>query len=95
MKEAETRAAETATKGSKKKENTHLHETLIRSYSKGELAYMYNPDISDSAARRRFSQWMHHAPTLMQNLFDTGYTESQRTFTPRQVALIFEALGEP
>lgn len=71
------------------------YDTPVRSYSKGELSTMYNPNITSSAARKKLSQWMHHHPTLMQNLLDTGYNEMQRTFTPKQVRLIFDALGEP
>lgn len=72
-----------------------LYDIPVRSYGKGELSSMYNPNISPSAARKKLSQWMHHHPTLMHRLLDTGYNENQRAFTPKQVRLIFDALGEP
>ncbi len=66
-----------------------------KSYSKGELAMLYAPDIAPSSACKRLAAWMLHHPTLMTDLRKTGYTDKQRTFTPLQVSLIFEALGEP
>lgn len=66
-----------------------------RTYGKGELASLYAPNIAPSSACKRLTAWMLHHPTLMSDLRQTGYTEKQRTFTPRQVELIFEALGEP
>lgn len=95
MKDTTEKTSGTSVKSRQKNGGNHLYETPIRCYGKGELSCMYNPDISASAARKRFSHWMHHHPTLMQNLFDTGYDEKQRTFTPKQVRLIFDALGEP
>lgn len=66
-----------------------------KSYSKGELAMLYAPDIAPSSACKRLAAWMLHHPTLMTDLRKTGYTDKQRTFTPLQASLIFEALGEP
>lgn len=70
-------------------------EKRNKSYSKGELAALYAPNIAPSSACKRLTQWMLHHPTLMTDLRKTGYTEKLRTFTPLQVSLIFEALGEP
>lgn len=72
-----------------------MHMENIRTYSKGELAVLYAPDIAPTSACKRLTQWFLHHPTLMSDLRKTGYTDRQRTFTPRQVELIFEALGEP
>lgn len=66
-----------------------------KSYSKGELAALYAPDIAPSSACKRLAAWMLHHPTLMSDLRQTGYEDKQRTFTPLQVRLIFDALGEP
>ncbi len=70
-------------------------ETRNKSYSKGELASLYAPNIAPSSACKRLAAWILHHPTLMSDLRQTGYTDKQRTFTPKQVELIFEALGEP
>ena len=56
----------------------------IRPYSKSELAQAYAPEITSQAALNRLAAWIQ-----------TGYFTKQRLFTSRQVALIFEYLGEP
>ena len=66
-----------------------------RIYSRGELAMCYNPNLSDSAARKRLAKWIAFHPTLSEDLKKAGFKPSQRIFTPLQVELIFEALGEP
>lgn len=58
----------------------------IRPYSKSELAQAYAPEITSQAALNR---------PLTEALRQTGYYTKQRLFTSRQVALIFEYLGEP
>ena len=68
---------------------------ITKSYGKGELASLYSPNIVASSACKRLTQWMNVHPTLMSDLIKTGYNYKQRTFTPLQVQLIFDALGEP
>lgn len=70
-------------------------ENKNKSYGKGELATLYAPNITPAAACKRLAAWILHHPTLMSDLRQTGYEDKQRTFTPRQVRLIFDALGEP
>lgn len=72
-----------------------MEKMHLRSYGKGELALLYNPHLTASAARKKLSAWMAFHPTLMDSLLRTGYDPSRRCFTPRQVELIVEALGEP
>ena len=67
----------------------------ISSYGKGELAQLYCPNITTGAARKKLKVWMNYYPNLMADLRFIGYTEVSRTFTPAQVRLIVEALGEP
>lgn len=67
----------------------------IRSYSKGELAQLYSPNITATAARKKLVVWIRTYPHLLDNLRSTGYTKLTRTFTPAQVRMIVEALGEP
>lgn len=71
-------------------ENFHF-----RTYGKGELASLYSPGITTTAARRKLRFWIRHHPTLMDDLLASGYTENARLFTPIQVRLIVAALGEP
>ena len=67
----------------------------IRIYSKQELAVMYLPDLLPKSAVNRLTIWIKRCTPLMQQLISTGYTPTQRYYTPRQVSLIVEYLGEP
>lgn len=70
-------------------------EYRIRPYYKGELAQAYAPDISPASAVNRLSYWIKRNKQLAEALRQTDYRATQRVFTSRQVALIFEYLGEP
>ena len=69
--------------------------TKVRKYGRTELATMYSPDITPEAAWRKLRQWIRRSPGLEAALRAAGYTDRCRTFTPAQVQLIFEGLGEP
>ena len=73
-----------------------LGETFrLRAYGRTELAQAYNSHLSPGAAWQKLSLWIHLYPDLTQRLKAIGYSPHQRVFTPRQVAVIVEALGEP
>ena len=67
----------------------------LRTYGKGELAQLYCPNITTAAARKKLMQWIHHYPHLMEDLHQAGFSDASRSFTPAQVRLIVEDLGEP
>lgn len=67
----------------------------LRAYGRTELAQAYNPHLSPGAAWQKLSLWINLYPGLSEQLSAIGYTPHQRVFTPRQVAMIVEALGEP
>lgn len=66
----------------------------IRAYGRQELALLYNPDITPEAAYRKLQRWIDYAPGLRERL-DMAGSNKGRTWTPAQVALIVEAIGEP
>ena len=70
-------------------------EWRIRPYYKSELAQAYAPDICPGAALNRLAMGIKPNPQLSEALAQTNYRVTQRMFTSRQVALIFEYLGEP
>jgi len=72
-----------------------MKEYRIRPYSKSELAQAYAPDICPRAALNRLLLWIKTNRRLTEALAQTDYRPAQRIFTSRQVALIFEFLGEP
>jgi hypothetical protein len=67
----------------------------MKSYSKKELAQAYAPHITPASAVNRLAAWIRHNEALYRALLDTGYRPTQQLFTPRQVELIFQHLGEP
>lgn len=71
------------------------HPFLIRSYSKCELALLYSPDVSPKSAVNRLARWIKFNPSLEKALEAKGYRTRQQVFTPAQVAVVVEYLGEP
>ena len=67
----------------------------IRPYYKSELAEAYGPNICPRAALNRLALWIKTNTQLTEALKQTNYRSTQQIFTSRQVALIFEYLGEP
>ena len=70
-------------------------EYRIRPYYKIELAQAYAPHITSGAALNRLANWIRTNRQLTEELRKTDYRTTQRMFTSKQVALIFEYLGEP
>ena len=62
---------------------------------KSELAQAYAPDITLKVALNRLALWIKTNTQLTEALKQTSYRSTQQIFTSRQVALIFEYLGEP
>lgn len=62
---------------------------------KSQLAKAYSTELSYDSARKRLISWMDRHPTLMKRLEATGYRRNSRVFTPAQVKIIFDCLGEP
>ncbi len=67
----------------------------IRLYGRTELALAYSPDLTPQAAFRRLTRWIEIKPGLTEALVATGLQAHTRVYTPAQVRLIVEALGEP
>ena len=67
----------------------------IRTYGKGELAQLYCPNITTAAARKKLMLWINLYPNLMDALHRAGFSDSTRSFTPVQVRLIADYVGEP
>lgn len=67
----------------------------IHTYGRTELAQIYFPDLCPQAAFRKLNQWIDFHPTLRSELRALVTSDKTRTYTPAQVKLIFDALGEP
>lgn len=78
-----------------KPENLERTPFVVRAYDKIELARLYLGRYTDRIALRRFNEWLQYSPQLWKALQSTGVDVSTRYFTPRQVEIIVEHLGEP
>lgn len=67
----------------------------IRRYGKEELGRLYCPEVSPSRARHVLMEWINRQPQLVEQLTRYGFDKNAKIFTPLQVRLIVEALGEP
>lgn len=67
----------------------------IRTYSFGELAKLYFPNVANKSATKQLRIWLNINTKLSQRLLDSGYIAKQRIITPAQVKIIIEELGEP
>lgn len=67
----------------------------VRQYGRTELAQLYSPNITPEAAWKKLKTWIDFCPGLNQRLRTAGYQPRQRIFTPAQVTMIVEAIGEP
>lgn len=66
----------------------------IRAYGRKELAQLYNPNMTPDAAYRKLQKWIDYSPGLRERL-DKMVNYKARTWTPAQVAIIIDALGDP
>ncbi len=60
-----------------------------------ELGGMYFPLASQNSQSRQLKRWIELNRPLTEALEKCGYQARQRYLTPKQVAVIFEYLGEP
>ena len=68
----------------------------IRSYSKKELALCYFPSADNPhTAVNHLMSWVNRCTQLRKALEEQGYQKTSKWFTPREVKLIIEYLGEP
>lgn len=67
----------------------------IRQYGRTELAQLYRTDISPASAWKSLKHWFEINADLTAALHRLGYDGRSRSFTPAQVAVIVEYLGEP
>lgn len=66
-----------------------------RVYGHTELAMLYFPGILPKSASSQLSQWIRRDEDLLADLTKAGYKKGQRIYTPRQVAILINHLGEP
>lgn len=68
----------------------------VRAYGKSELAWLYFPTANSAhTAVNHLMAWVYRIPQLVDGLQKHGYRKTAKFFTPREVALIIDYLGEP
>lgn len=67
-----------------------------RSYGKSELALLYFPDATTPmGALSNLNSWIKGNEELSAELKKCGMPPKSKSFTPREVDLLFHYLGEP
>lgn len=73
-----------------------MQEFKVKAYGKSELALQYFPDVASAhTAVNHLMSWVRRSPILQEELAKLGYKKSAKFFTPKEVGLIVEYLGEP
>lgn len=73
----------------------NLSTSIIRAYGRTELAQAYFPNMTPDAAYRKLRGWIKGCRGLAERLAQLGYNRRRRSYTPAEVAAIFDLLGEP
>lgn len=70
---------------------------IVKSYPKSHLAHLYSPELSPKSAKARLNRWINGDRDLVAALRNVGYFDHQHDhyFTRREVALLFEYIGDP
>ena len=76
-------------------EEEDLRPFHVRTYTKEELAMLYNPTYCVSNAISTLAAWIRLNKPLKAELASVGYNRYRRSFTPREVSLLVKYLGEP
>ena len=63
--------------------------------NKTETALLYFPDSTPKVAVRHLMRWIAQCAPLLHALEATGYHPCQKSFTCRQLQLVYLHLGEP
>ena len=71
-------------------EKQEINELRACAMSKAQVGMAYAPNLEPSSAVKRLVQWIRYNPDLSAALVATGYRKTQKLFTARQVALIYE-----
>ena len=71
-------------------------KSVINGCGKAQLALLFFPEsVSPDVARRRLMRWIKSDRQLYDRLTAASYRDCQHDFTPMQVKIIYEFLGEP
>lgn len=66
-----------------------------RVYGHQELALLYFPNILPASASTQFTRWIRRDPDLLAALQAAGYRKGIRIYTPLQVRILVDHMGDP
>lgn len=89
-----TTKTDSATKANPKGKSTQRLKSRKKNQF-GRLAMQYYPGRGYKAAVRAFREELRLTRGLMDALVATGYKDTQRLLSPRQIRIIEDFLGEP
>ena len=72
-----------------------MNNFKLQSYTKAELAMLYNPNSETNAAIQNLYRWMKRNQPLMSELQAVGYNKYRHSFLKQEVRIIVKYLGEP
>ena len=68
---------------------------MMQTLNKTQLALQFAPELTPNSALNRLHRWIHGDQELLAALRTTGYRDSQRVLTYKQLAIIYEYIGTP
>lgn len=69
--------------------------TTNKAYGHTELAQLYFPNSLPKSAGQQLMRWICRDEDLLDALRHAGYKKGQRIYTPRQVSILVDQLGDP
>lgn len=66
-----------------------------RIYGHQELAQLYFPHVLPESASTQLTRWIDRNDRLKEALYRAGRRKGLRLYTPLQVSILIEYLGEP
>lgn len=72
-----------------------MDEFKSKSYGYAELACLYLPTLNKRSASNQLRNWINRNEALKKSLIAAGVQDRQKIYTPKQVQIIIEHLGEP
>lgn len=67
----------------------------IRAYHKSDLALLYHPGMCGRSAMNKMRRWINRNSELKRRMKEAEVSPLTHQYTPRQVAILVEFLGEP
>lgn len=64
-------------------------------YGHTELASLYFRYIQPKSASTQLTRWIQRDPELYEELILAGYHKGQRLYTPLQLTILLDHLGDP